>query len=233
MTSKRIIGRRYHVLRRLGRGAFGDVFLAQDILAQDRLVALKTRRIDPQSTRDARAELANEFRLLTRVQHPNLARVFDIGLTREPGGGLSQIFFTRQYVEGVDIVEALKKATAEQISRAAITLCHALATIHDHGIIHGDLSAYNILYWEGGITLIDFPQVVSPTGNRNAFAIFSRDVTRLCEYFAKQGVDSNPRKIALDLWTRHGYKPREEIHPRYLDPEDNRDRRLWERQKGG
>jgi RIO kinase 1 len=102
-----------------------------------------------------------------------------------------------------------------------------------NGFVHGDLSAYNLMYWEGGITLIDFPQVVSPTGNRNAFAIFSRDVTRLCEYFAKQGVDSNPRRLALDLWTRHGYKPREEIHPRYLDPEDNRDRRLWEGQKGG
>lgn len=102
-----------------------------------------------------------------------------------------------------------------------------------HGFVHGDLSAYNILYWEGDITLIDFPQVVSPTGNRNAFAIFSRDVARLCEYFAKQGLDTNPRGLALDLWTRHGFKAREEVHPSLLDPEDNRDRHLWERQKGG
>lgn len=101
------------------------------------------------------------------------------------------------------------------------------------GYVHGDLSAYNILYWDGEIRLIDFPQVVSPKGNRNAFRIFSRDVTRLCEYFAKQGVDSNPRQIALDLWMRHGLKPREEIHPRYLDPEDTSDRRLWEGQGGG
>jgi RIO kinase 1 len=102
-----------------------------------------------------------------------------------------------------------------------------------NGFVHGDLSAYNIMYWEGEITLIDFPQVVSPTGNRNAFVIFSRDVARLCEYFAKQGLDTNPRRLALDLWTRHGFKAREEIHPRLLDPEDNRDRSLWEAQKGG
>jgi RIO kinase 1 len=102
-----------------------------------------------------------------------------------------------------------------------------------NGFIHGDLSAYNILYWEGDITLIDFPQVVSPTGNRNAFAIFSRDVARLCEYFTKQGLKTDPRRLALDLWTRHGYKAREEIHPRLLDPDDNRDRHLWERQKDG
>ncbi len=106
-------------------------------------------------------------------------------------------------------------------------------TLLAHGFVHGDLSAYNILYWEGNITLIDFPQVVSPTGNRNAFAIFSRDVARLCEYFAKQGLDSDPRRLALDLWTRHGFKAREEVHPSLLDPEDNLDRHLWERQKGG
>ena len=99
-----------------------------------------------------------------------------------------------------------------------------------HGFVHGDLSAYNILYWGGDITLIDFPQVVSPTGNRSAFTIFSRDVTRLCEYFAKQGIDSDPRRLALDLWTRHGYKAREEVHPGLLDPEDKDDRRLWEGQ---
>jgi RIO kinase 1 len=103
----------------------------------------------------------------------------------------------------------------------------------EHGYVHGDLSAYNILYWEGNITLIDFPQVVSPSGNRNAFSIFSRDMTRLCEYFAKQGLKSDPRRLALELWTRHGFKAKEEIHPGLLDPEDLQDRRLWERQKGG
>ena len=100
-----------------------------------------------------------------------------------------------------------------------------------NGFIHGDLSAYNILYWEGEIKLIDFPQAVAPRDNRNAFRIFARDVTRLCEYFAKQGVDSVPRRLAADLWTRHGFKLREEVHPRDLDPEDKRDRLLWERQK--
>jgi RIO kinase 1 len=97
--------------------------------------------------------------------------------------------------------------------------------------IHGDLSAYNILYWEGEITLIDFPQVVSPKTNRNAFSIFVRDVTRVCEYFAKQGIGSHPRQIAADLWTKHGHRLAPEIHPRLLDAEDERDRALWQKQK--
>jgi RIO kinase 1 len=95
--------------------------------------------------------------------------------------------------------------------------------------IHADLSAYNILYWDGHITLIDFPQVVPPEGNRNAFKIFERDVTRVCEYFAKQGYHANPRKIAADLWAKHGYKSKPEVDIRLLDAEDPKDRALWKR----
>lgn len=78
--------------------------------------------------------------------------------------------------------------------------------------------------------MIDFPQVVAPRDNRNALRIFSRDVTRLCEYFPRQGVTSNPRRIAEDMWTRHGYHVREEIHPSHLDPESPRDRQVWSAQ---
>jgi len=70
--------------------------------------------------------------------------------------------------------------------------------------IHGDLSAYNILYWEGEIWLIDFPQVVHPDENRDAYRILCRDVRRICEYFARQGVEADAERIAADLWTSHG-----------------------------
>ncbi|HSL42740.1 MAG TPA: RIO1 family regulatory kinase/ATPase [Anaerolineales bacterium] len=97
--------------------------------------------------------------------------------------------------------------------------------------VHGDLSAYNILYWDGDISLIDFPQVVPPDSHPAAWTIFLRDVTRVCQYFASQGVKRDARKLAADLWTSHGYKITKEIHPRHLDPEKKEDRRLWETQK--
>ena len=74
-----------------------------------------------------------------------------------------------------------------------------------HERIHGDLSAYNILYWDGDITLIDFPQVISPKVNRHAYTIFERDMKRICDYFAQQGVKTDPKELALELWTSHGY----------------------------
>ena len=100
-----------------------------------------------------------------------------------------------------------------------------------HGRIHGDLSAYNILYWDGDITLIDFPQVVLPESNPASWNIFLRDVTRVCQYFSAQGVQCDARKIASDLWTSYGHKIVKEVDPKYLDAEKLEDRRAWEKQK--
>ena len=97
--------------------------------------------------------------------------------------------------------------------------------------IHGDLSAYNILYWDGDITLIDFPQVVQPESNPAAWTIFLRDMTRVCQYFASQGLKRDARRLASELWTSHGHTITREIHPRDLDPEKKEDRRLWETQR--
>ena len=76
----------------------------------------------------------------------------------------------------------------------------------DHHLIHGDLSAYNILYWEGDIWLIDFPQAVEARVNPHAYEILERDITRISEYFARFGVDSNPKQLAWDLWLPYSQK---------------------------
>ena len=72
-------------------------------------------------------------------------------------------------------------------------------------LIHGDLSAYNVLYWEGEVTLIDFPQVTNLHSNENAYFILQRDIQRTCEYFARQGVECDPAEIMEELWYLYGY----------------------------
>lgn len=88
-----------------------------------------------------------------------------------------------------------------------------------HQCVHGDLSAYNILYCEGDIKLIDFPQAINPHRNRNAYAIFRRDLTRLCEYFQGQGLGCQPAELAESLWVEHGYPIKPAVHPSLLEPE--------------
>ena len=72
-----------------------------------------------------------------------------------------------------------------------------------HGRIHGDLSAYNILYWQGAITLIDFAQAVDPYHNSDVFSLLARDIERVCQYFARCGVKSEAHELTREIWTRH------------------------------
>lgn len=72
-----------------------------------------------------------------------------------------------------------------------------------HDLIHGDLSAYNILYWQGQITLIDFPQVVNVHTNQHARRILERDLARTCEYFALHGVRCDAQALTAELWGRY------------------------------
>ncbi len=91
-------------------------------------------------------------------------------------------------------------------------------------VMHGDLSAFNLLYWAGEITIIDFPQVVDPRGNRQAYDILTRDVTRVCEHFAGYGLARDPAAIAERLWRRYvGQTPAERAadEARFLPDEDD------------
>ena len=76
-----------------------------------------------------------------------------------------------------------------------------LALAHDR--IHGDLSAYNVLYWQGGVTIIDFAQAVDPRYNLDVFAFLARDIERVCHYFARYGIAADAGAIAHDIWRRY------------------------------
>lgn len=68
--------------------------------------------------------------------------------------------------------------------------------------IHGDLSAYNILYHEGGIRLIDFPQAVDPRFNTGALTMLERDIANVTGHLQRFGLDVDPPLIARRLWGR-------------------------------
>ena len=109
---------------------------------------------------------------------------------------------------------------------------HDIELMLAHDCIHGDLSAYNLLYWEGELTIIDFPQAIAPEQNPNAYRIFERDVTRVCEYFSLQGVRSKPGKLARQLWKKYNHPLIPEVHPRYLDDQNEEDLEYGRKQIG-
>lgn len=68
--------------------------------------------------------------------------------------------------------------------------------------IHADLSPFNILAWNGRVTIIDFPQAVDPRFNPHARDLLGRDIANVCRYFARFGAHGSPEWLASDLWRR-------------------------------
>ncbi len=69
--------------------------------------------------------------------------------------------------------------------------------------IHGDLSEYNILYWQGRVLLIDFAQAVDPRQNTDVFPLLERDIARVCRYFARYDVPTDATALATAMWKKY------------------------------
>jgi len=69
-------------------------------------------------------------------------------------------------------------------------------------LVHADLSPFNVLWWNGEIRIIDFPQAVDARTNPNARDLLWRDIEHVCRFAARFGVDRDPAKLASGLWDR-------------------------------
>lgn len=101
---------------------------------------------------------------------------------------------------------------APSLGGSALTPSQALA-VFDHlmdnielwlqlNIVHGDLSPYNVLYWQGEAKIIDFPQAVDPRTNWNAFTLLERDIENICRHMERYGLSYDGKRIAERLWHR-------------------------------
>jgi serine/threonine protein kinase/formylglycine-generating enzyme required for sulfatase activity len=132
---------RYRVERLLGRGGYGQVFLAYDDQLH-RPVAIKVphrdRVLGPQ---DAESYLA-EARVLASLDHPHIVPVFDIGATDD---GLP--FVVSKYIEGTDLRRMIREArpTLRESAELLATLAEALHYAHRKGLVHRDIKPANIL----------------------------------------------------------------------------------------
>ncbi len=69
--------------------------------------------------------------------------------------------------------------------------------------VHGDLSAFNVLYWHERAIIIDFAQAVDARSGPDVFGLLSRDVGNLARFFSKFGVSVDPEYLAFDMWSRY------------------------------
>ncbi len=131
---------RYAVRSRLGRGAFGDVFLAHDS-ELDRLVALKVPREERFSSEAAIDGFLAEARMAARLDHPGIVKVYDV--TRDTGS----LVIVLEYVEGRTLADAIasEKFTPEQTAVLIAEIADAVNFANAAALTHRDLKGANVL----------------------------------------------------------------------------------------
>ena len=145
---------RYQVLGCLGEGGMGRVFKVLD-RQEERTVALKLLKT---SSAEDRRRFEREVRTLARLQHENIVRLFDVGISGD------QIFFTMELLTGRTLDSTLEDPAPEEegirwILTAALEILAALELIHASGVTHRDLKPSNIMSVANttpAIKLLDF-----------------------------------------------------------------------------
>src|SRR5207247_2117914 len=150
-----VLAGRYRVLRRLGAGGMGTVYLAEHVHL-GRLTAVKVL-CPPLCADDPAAEqrFRQEALLVARVHHPSVAEVYDFD--RLPDG---RFLLAMEYVVGETVAQQLERGgpfAIPEASRVPCTVADALNHVHWVGILHGDLKPQNIMLGPGGaLTLLVF-----------------------------------------------------------------------------
>ena len=136
-----IIAGRYKLLEEIGQGGMGTVWAAEQTTPVRRKVALKLIKAGMDS-RSVLARFEAERQALALMDHPNIAKVLDGGLTES-----GRPYFVMEYVKGVPITEYCDatRLSVEERLNLFVQVCSALQHAHQKGIIHRDLKPSNIL----------------------------------------------------------------------------------------
>ncbi|MBA4071250.1 MAG: hypothetical protein C0497_05345 [Gemmatimonas sp.] len=137
-----VVADRYHILKKLGEGGMGQVYLAEHV-KMGRKSALKVMNPGMNQDADAIARFNREASNASRLNHPNICAIYDFGETPD---GL--IYLAMEFIEGQSLTSLVEKSGALPPARAASIIhqsADALQVAHDAGIVHRDLKPDNIM----------------------------------------------------------------------------------------
>ena len=137
-----IVADRYHILKKLGEGGMGQVYLAEHV-KMGRMSALKVMNPGMNQDADAIARFNREAANASRLNHPNICAIYDFGETPD---GL--IYLAMEFIEGQSLTSLVEQSGGLPAARAAAIIhqsADALQVAHDAGIVHRDLKPDNIM----------------------------------------------------------------------------------------
>jgi RIO kinase 1 len=113
------------------------------------------------------------------------------------GDGLMMEFIGVETQAAPKLAQA--RLSAEDVASAWAQMLDSLRALTAAGVVHADLSAYNLLWWEGRLVVIDLPQAVEFVTNTDAYDLLHRDVANVGEWFARHGVRVDIEAVYADL----------------------------------
>ncbi len=138
----------------------------------------------------------------TDHEHNVMVRLWQASVTVPHPVSFSEDRFVMEYVGDRDQAApqlAAARLDPDQLAEAARQLVDGLHTMTSAGIAHGDLSAYNLLWWGDRLWFIDFPQAVDIAANPQGLNLLHRDVTNICTWFVRQGVALDAEQLFAEL----------------------------------
>jgi len=149
---KRRVIEHYEIVRKLGAGGSGVVYLAEDMLLQ-RPVVLKILRAGLLTAEQMRSTVLREARLASAIEHPNVCGIYEVGETGDEG------FIVMQYVPGQSLDQLIARGPAnpQLVLSVGIQIADGLQAAHTLGIFHRDLKPQNVMLTDGGLVkILDF-----------------------------------------------------------------------------
>jgi len=155
---------KYKIIKALGTGGFGSVYLAEDTFI-GKLVALKV----PHRQNQEKEKLADEAKLMAPLNHPNIVSV----LTAENDAGSDLFFIVMEYVDGESLSDRLAKVSSIPESQAltfAVEIADAVAYAHGLNIIHRDLRPSNVLLTKDDVVKVTDFSISRLLKDKDAYA---------------------------------------------------------------
>jgi serine/threonine protein kinase len=192
----------YAVTAKLGAGGMGEVYRAKDTRL-DRDVAIKVLPEATAGDAEHRARLAREARVISRLAHPNICTLLDVG---EEGG---RTFLVMELLQGETLAQRLQQRVLPiaAVLRTAREVLAALHAAHREGIVHRDLKPGNIMLTPTGVKLLDFglakwaPRVSADEATAQVVdATAPGTILGTLQYMAPEQLEGRPVDARADLF---------------------------------
>src|SRR5437868_300625 len=163
-----LLGGRYRLDARIGRGGMSTVYRAFDTVLE-RTVAIKLMHREIATDSDQLERFRREARAVAQLQHPNIVRVIDAGEEEASDhgqfDGVGTPYIVLEYVEGETLKELIRREGPLEVPEAlayAIEVARALGAAHDRQIVHRDVKPQNVLIGgEGSAKITDLEEVLA------------------------------------------------------------------------